>query len=60
MSILQKRLCDISDTDSTQTVDEYIRELELRCHTIPANLNKLNESQILDYIDTLYVICLIN
>ena len=59
MDILLKRLCDISNTNSTQTVEEYIRDLESRCHTVSANLNNLNESQILDYIDSLYIICLI-
>ena len=56
--MLKKRLCDISNTDSTQTLESYIRDLENICSTEPANLYNLTEKQILDYIDVLYVICL--
>lgn len=59
-SILDMRINEVfEDETNPQTFRQYIRELEIRSGLPEENLDKMTNDEILEYIDSLYVIALV-
>lgn len=59
-SILDMRINEVfEDETNPQTFRQYIRELEIQSGLPKENLDKMTNDEILEYIDSLYVIALI-
>lgn len=58
--MLETRICDLDPRDTnTQTVREFIRELEDRVGCIHEDLDSMDEEQIYGYIELLYIACIV-
>lgn len=59
-SILDMRINEVfEDETNPQTFRQYIRDLEMQSGLPKENLDKMTNDEILEYIDSLYVIALI-
>jgi hypothetical protein len=59
-SILDMRINEVfEDETNPQTFRQYIRDLEIQSGLPKENLDKMTNDEILEYIDSLYVIALI-
>jgi hypothetical protein len=59
-SILDMRINEVfEDETNSQTFRQYIRDLEIQSGLPKENLDRMNNDEILEYIDSLYVIALI-
>lgn len=59
-SILDMRINEVfEDETNPQTFRQYIRDLEIQSGLPKENLDKMSNDEILEYIDSLYVIALI-
>lgn len=59
-SILDMRINKVfEDETNPQTFRQYIRDLEIQSGLPKENLDKMTNDEILEYIDSLYVIALI-
>jgi hypothetical protein len=59
-SIIDMRINEVfEDETNPQTFRQYIRDLEMQSGLPKENLDKMNNDEILEYIDSLYVIALI-
>lgn len=59
-SILDMRINEVfEDETNPQTFRQYIRDLERQSGLPKENLDKMTNDEILEYIDSLYVIALI-
>ena len=59
-SILDMRINEVFEEETNpQTFRHYIRDLEIQSGLPKENLDKMTNDEILEYIDSLYVIALI-
>lgn len=59
-SIIDMRINEVfEDETNPQTFRQYIRDLEVQSGLPKENLDKMTNDEILEYIDSLYVIALI-
>lgn len=59
-SILDMRINEVfEDETNPQTFRQYIRDLEIQSGLPKENLDKMTNDEILEYIDSLYVIALV-
>lgn len=59
-SIIDMRINEVfEDETNPQTFRQYIRDLEIQSGLPKENLDKMTNDEILEYIDSLYVIALI-
>lgn len=59
-SIIDMRINEVfEDETNPQTFRQYIRDLEIQSGLPKENLDRMNNDEILEYIDSLYVIALI-
>lgn len=59
-SILDMRINEVFEEETNpQTFRQYIRDLEIQSGLPKENLDKMTNDEILEYIDSLYVIALI-
>lgn len=59
-SIIDMRINEVfEDETNHQTFRQYIRDLEIQSGLPKENLDKMTNDEILEYIDSLYVIALI-